>query len=64
MQYFMVFSSEAENEILSIEWVLEAISPRAKWPRHEAGYSLPFNTEVKNVRSFTSISLYCHGASA
>jgi len=37
-----------------IQWVLEALSPKVKWPGREADCSPPSNAKVKNAWSYTS----------
>jgi len=41
-----------------IPWVLAALSPGVKRPGREANYLPPSSAEVKNARSYTSISQY------
>jgi len=41
-----------------IQWVLGILSPRVKWPRHEADHSPPSSTKVKNMLRYTSIPPY------
>jgi hypothetical protein len=41
-----------------IQWILEAISPSFKWPRHEADHSPLYNGEVKNAWNHAYIPQY------
>jgi hypothetical protein len=38
----------------SIQWILGAVSPRVKWPGHEADHSSPSSAKVNNAWSYTS----------
>ena len=55
-----VFSKEAKLAVWftqpHIEWVLRAGSLGVKWLMCEANHSPPCSAEVKNERSYTSIS--------
>jgi len=42
----------------SIQWILGAVSPRVKWPGHEADHSPPSCAMVKNTWSYTSTPPY------
>jgi hypothetical protein len=41
-----------------IQWVPGVLSPKVKWPRHEADHSLPTSEKVKNMWSYTFTSPY------